>query len=90
MIIEQLNNIFDTILQNLNYERKANIIQSNRPELCDYQFDGVFKLASMYHENPVVIGEKIVEKVKQLEHYGYYFKSVEFVKPGFKIGRAHV
>lgn len=83
MIIEELNKIFDTVLRDLNYEIKVNVIKSNRPELCDYQFDGVFKLASMYHENPVTIGQKIVEKIKLLERYNYYFKSVEFVKPGF-------
>ncbi len=83
MIIEELNKIFDTVLRDLNYEIKVNVIKSNRPELCDYQFDGVFKLASMYHENPVTIGQKIVEKIKLLERYNHYFKSVEFIKPGF-------
>ena len=63
MIIEILNEIFNKVLKELNIDSCANIIKSNRPELCDYQYDGVFKLASILHENPIQIGEKIVNKV---------------------------
>ena len=83
MIIEILNEIFNKVLKELNIDSCANIIKSNRPELCDYQYDGVFKLASILHENPIQIGEKIVNKVNELEDFNHYFKSVEFVKPGF-------
>ena len=83
MILEILNNIFKNVLNELNLNTEANVITSNRPELCDYQFDGVFKLASINHENPVVIGEKIVNKIKELNDFDKYFKIVEFVKPGF-------
>lgn len=83
MIIEILNNVFNNVLEQLEIDSKANIIKSNRPELCDYQYDGVFKLASILHENPIQIGEKIVNKINELEDFNYYFKTVEFVKPGF-------
>lgn len=83
MILEILNDIFKSVLKELNLNTEANVITSNRPELCDYQFDGVFKLASINHENPIVIGEKIVNKIKELNDFDKYFKTVEFVKPGF-------
>lgn len=83
MILETLNNIFKNVLNELNLYTNSNVIKSNRPELCDYQFDGVFRLASAAHENPAVIGEKIVNKIKELQNYDDYFKIVEFVKPGF-------
>ena len=83
MILEILNNIFKNVLKELNLDIDVNVIKSNRPELCDYQFDGVFKLASINHENPIIIGEKIVNKLQQLDNYDDYFKKVEFVKPGF-------
>lgn len=83
MILEILNDIFKNVLKELNLNTEANVIISNRPELCDYQFDGVFKLASINHENPIVIGEKIVNKIKELNDFDKYFKTVEFIKPGF-------
>ena len=83
MIIDILNKIFNKVLEQLEIDAEATIIKSNRPELCDYQYDGVFKLASTLHENPTIIGEKIVNKVNELDDFDHYFKTVEFVKPGF-------
>ena len=83
MILEILNNIFKNALKDLNLDIDVNVIKSNRPELCDYQFDGVFKLASITHQSPIVIGENVINKLQQLDNYDDYFKKVEFVKPGF-------
>ena len=83
MIIESLEELLKQILEKLNYEEKAKIIKSNRPDLCDYQFDGVFKLASIYHKNPIEIGEEVVGKINNLDNFNDYFKEVTFVKPGF-------
>lgn len=83
MILNTLNNILNNVLKELNYEIDTPVIKSNRPELCDYQFDGVFKLASIYHKNPVEIGEDIVSKINELDNFNDYFKEVTFVKPGF-------
>lgn len=83
MILDVLNKIFKKALNDLNIEEDVSVIKSNRPELCDYQYDGVFKLSSILHENPVIIGEKIVNKINEMEDFSEYFKTVEFVKPGF-------
>lgn len=83
MILDILSNILDKILKDLNYECDLKVIKSNRPDLCDYQFDGVFKLASIYHKNPTQVGEEIVNKINEIDNFGDYFKEVTFVKPGF-------
>ena len=83
MILDILSNILNNILKELNYEIDSKVIKSNRQDLCDYQFDGVFKLASINHKNPIEIGEEIVSKINQLDNFNEYFKEVTFVKPGF-------
>ena len=83
MILDILNDVVGNVLRKLDYDIEPNIIKSNRPELCDYQFDGVFKLASSLHQNPIEIGEKIVKELNEIENFSYYFENVEFVKPGF-------
>lgn len=81
MYIEELNKILNSILKELNYENiEASVTISNRPELCDYQCNDVFKISKIYKENPEYVGEKIVNKLKE---YKNKFKLVEFVKPGF-------
>lgn len=80
MVIEELEKTFKDIIKE---DSDLKIIKSNRPDLCDYQYDGVFKLASIYHKNPIEIGEDIVKKIKDHEEYDKYFKEVTFVKPGF-------
>ena len=59
------------------------ISKSNRPDLCDYQSNDVFKISKMLGKNPIEVGEEIVNKINALEDFSLYFKSVEFVKPGF-------
>ena len=59
------------------------ISKSNRPDLCDYQSNDVFKISKMLGKNPIEVGEEIVSKINALEDFSLYFKSVEFVKPGF-------
>lgn len=59
------------------------VTKSNRPDLCDYQCNDIFKVAKIYKESPVTIGEKIINFIKNKENYNYIYKSVEFVLPGF-------
>lgn len=83
MILKILENIIKEELNKLDYEVDAKVIKSNRPDLCDYQFDGVFKLASIYKKNPIEIGEKIVKSINERGDFSHYFSEVSFVKPGF-------
>lgn len=59
------------------------VIKSNRPDLCDFQCDDIFKLAKAYHKSPIEIGTEIVDYINSLENFEGYFKKVEFCAPGF-------
>jgi arginyl-tRNA synthetase len=55
------------------------VVKSNRPDLCDYQFDGAFQLAKLYKKSPMEIAEEISCVLRESS----YFKKVEAVTPGF-------
>ena len=82
MIQEQLNNLVKDVTKEWKIDI-GEVIISNRPDLCDYQWDGCFKLAKILHKNPLEIGNEIVEKIKNHQEYQNLLKKVEFVKPGF-------
>jgi len=83
MILDVLSNILTEIANNLGYKENLRVIKSNRPDLCDYQCDEVFKLTKIYHKSPIEIGEEIVSKLNELQDFEKYFDKVEFCKPGF-------
>ena len=84
MIIEKLEEIIKESFKKAGYDIESiKVIKSNRPDLCDYQCDDVFKLTKLYHQNPIQIGEKIVEELNNYENFSDYFDKIEFVKPGF-------
>ena len=84
MIINILEELLKEIIIKLNYDiEKVKVIRSNRPDLCDYQCDDVFKLAKIYHKNPLIIGEEIVSKINDKNDFNNYFDKVELIKPGF-------
>lgn len=78
MILEILSNIIKE-----HIDTDIMVKKSNRPDLCDYQFDGIFKLASESHKNPIELGEELVKNINDRSNFNDYFKKVEFVKPGF-------
>ncbi len=59
------------------------VIISNRPDLCDYQFDGAFKLAKVLHKAPMEIASDIVDSINSMSDFDDYFKNVEACNPGF-------
>ena len=52
---------------------------SNRPELGDYQFNGIMPLAKIYHKNPVEIANELVSKIKDFPE----IKEASVAGPGF-------
>lgn len=62
---------------------KIKITKSNRPDLCDYQCNEVFKMAKSLNSSPVDIGTKIVSVLKEYPDFSKYFKDISFVMPGF-------
>ncbi len=83
MILDKLSEIITNIANTLGYNETLRVIKSNRPDLCDYQCDEVFKLTKIYHKSPIEIGEEIVSKINEIEDFNNYFDKVEFCKPGF-------
>lgn len=84
MIIEKLEELLKNAFYKCGYELESiKVIKSNRPDLCDYQCDDVFKIAKVYRKNPIEIGEMIVSEINNIEEFNKYFDKVEFVRPGF-------
>ena len=83
-MIEKLESLITSIVKKLGFDTpNMRVIKSNRPDLCDYQCDDVFKLAKTYHKNPMEIGTSITDELLKIDDFDAYFKKVEFVKPGF-------
>ena len=83
MVRKTLEKIVTLAVKEAGYEGDVKVIKSNRPDLCDYQFDGIFALSKMYHKSPIEIGEAICTCLNNQDNFNDYFDKVEFVKPGF-------
>ena len=83
MILDVLSDVLTKVANDLGYKENLRVIKSNRPDLCDYQCDEVFKLTKIYHKSPIEIGEEIVKNINELENFNNYFDKVEFCRPGF-------
>lgn len=77
------NMLKEAIEQIINNDVEVEIKLSNRPDLCDYQFDGAFSLAKKYQENPYVIGTKIATILQENTELSAKISKIECVKPGF-------
>ncbi len=83
-MIETLEKLITEVTNDLGFTTSnMHIIKSNRPDLCDYQCDDVFKLAKEFHQKPMDIGQKIVDALNALDNFNSYFSKVEFAQPGF-------
>lgn len=59
------------------------INKSNRPDLCDFQSNDVFRMSKELVKNPIELGEELVAKINAIDEFDSYFEKVDFVKPGF-------
>jgi len=53
--------------------------ESNRPDLGEYQFNGVMPLAKVYHKSPIDIAKDVVSELEK----DSFFKNVNIAGPGF-------
>lgn len=83
MVTEILGEIIKKGFVNIGYEENITVKKSNKPELCDYQCDDIFKVSKILHKNPIEIGNEIVKCINELENFNKYFDKVEFCNPGF-------
>ncbi|MGN1327317.1 MAG: arginine--tRNA ligase, partial [Clostridia bacterium] len=73
---EKLEQAFEKCGYDTKY---AKVIESNRPDLCEFQCDGALTAAKEYKKAPIIIAEEVVEKCKEFKE----FESIEAIKPGF-------
>ena len=67
-------------IKKLGYEIKdVTLNVSSRPELGDYQFNGIMALAKEYKRNPREIAEELVNSIKEDNIY----KDINMAGPGF-------
>ena len=67
-------------MKEIGYELNEIILNpSNRPDLGDYQYNGAMALAKIYHDSPINIASKIVDKIKDFKE----LKKVDVANPGF-------
>lgn len=59
------------------------VSKSNRPDLCDYQSNDIFKIAKKEGKSPIEVGKEVELKINDIKNFNYYFESVQFVAPGF-------
>ena len=79
-IIKDLENDVKKLISEAGYNLDNFILQvSNRPDLGDYQINDAMTLASIYHENPRQIAEKIKEKLDSDPR----FTNINIAGPGF-------
>lgn len=59
------------------------VSKSNRPDLCDYQSNYIFKIAKKEGKSPIEVGKEVELKINDIKNFNDYFESVQFVAPGF-------
>jgi len=78
--IEELEEKIKNSLKELGYVVETVVINpSNRPDLGDYQYNGIMPLAKVYHKNPVEIANVLSTKLKEYPE----LKEVSVAGPGF-------
>ena len=82
MIKEKLAELLLLLFEENGYKVDGvNVVISNRPDLCDYQCNDIFKISKDMHISPIEIGKKLMDNIpKELNES---FKKIEFVAPGF-------
>ena len=67
-------------IQDCHYDvEEVTVLESARPDLGDYQFNGIMPMAKKYHKNPIEIANEVVEVLKKDD----FFKDVSVAGPGF-------
>lgn len=78
--IEILENKIKESLKKIGYETNTvTLMPSNRPELGDYQYNGIMALAKVYQKNPHEIAEALVIELKKYPE----LEDVSVAGPGF-------
>ena len=80
IFIKEQEKYIKSKLSELGYDIKEVVLNvSSRPELGDYQFNGIMGLGKEYHKNPRDIGQELVDLIKKDNKY----KDINMAGPGF-------
>lgn len=72
--------IVKNIVKEFGYEAdNVELLPSSRPDLGQYQYNGIMSLAKKYHQNPIDIANKVVSKMKENDN----FININIAGPGF-------
>lgn len=72
--------IIKNIINECGYELdKVELLPSSRPDLGQYQYNGIMSLAKKYHQNPIDIANKVVSKMNENDN----FIKINIAGPGF-------
>lgn len=66
-------------LKECGYDQEVTLNVSSRPDLGQYQYNGVMSIAKQYRTNPIEIAKKLVSLLEKDE----YFTNVNMAGPGF-------
>jgi len=80
IFIKEQEKYIKSKLSELGYDINEVVLNvSSRPELGDYQFNGIMGLGKEYHKNPREIGQELVDLIKKDNKY----KDINMAGPGF-------
>lgn len=77
-----INKIIEELFKKNGIE-DIKVSKSNRPDLCDYQSNDIFKIAKKEGKSPIEVGKEVELKINDIKNFNDYFESVQFVAPGF-------
>lgn len=78
--IENQQIIIKKVIKECGYDIvNVELLVSSRPDLGQYQFNGVMGLAKKYKKNPKIIAQEIVSKLTEYEEYS----NINIAGPGF-------
>lgn len=79
-LLKVLTEEFEKTFEAHGYDKKlAKVVESNRPDLCQFQCNGAMAGAKLYKKAPIMIANEIVEDLKDNQ----MFETIEAVMPGF-------
>lgn len=79
-MLEIISEVLKSVFDELGISEYLRVSYSDK---ADLQINSVFQISKDKGKNPIEIGETIVSKINELPEFSNYFRSVEFVKPGF-------
>ena len=75
-----LEDKISSAIKTAGYQSDSVVVnESSRPDLGQYQFNGIMALAKVYHKNPIEIANEVVEILKEDD----FFSNVNIAGPGF-------